>query len=175
MNTKLQITQQDERGIGYNCKGCIKGKQPRPIFLRHLNCQRLWTTFCQQEGWLSVFISNVPLTGLVWHHHQHHHYHHQHHHYHHQHHHYHHHHIIIIINRPKPAYSLWRSQTSWRRRPMSSTSSSRRMESSLEFESSTCGISSRSNGKKSHPDWWSPVDLSLLSKFLKLLNMKEIY
>ena len=134
MNTKLQITQQDKRGIGYNCKGCIKGKQPRPIFLRHLNCQRLWTTFCQQEGWLSVFISNVPLTGLVWHHHQHHHYHHQHHHYRHQHHHYHHHHIIIIINRPKPAYGLWRSQTSWRRRPMSSTSSSRRMESSLELK-----------------------------------------
>ena len=100
MNTKLQITQQDERGIGYNCKGCIKGKQPHQIFLRHLNCQRLWTVFSRQEAWLSVFISNVPQTCLVWHHHQ-----------------YHHHHIIIITNiiiiitniiiiitRPKPAY-----------------------------------------------------------------------
>ena len=130
MNTKLQITQQDERGVGYNRKVRIKGKQPHQIFLRHLNSQHLWTVFSQQEAWLSVFISNVSQTCLVWHHHQ-----------------YHHHHIIIITNiiiiitniiiiitRPKPAYGLWRSQTSWRQQPRSSTSSSRRMESSLELK-----------------------------------------
>ena len=56
-----------------------------------------------------------------------------------------------VLNKELPYWSRWwRSQTNWRRRPRSSTSSSRRMESSLELESSTCGISSRSsNGKKS--------------------------